>query len=150
MSFAVGHLAFPEDEDDFEPLGAEGAESLMMSVAPLAIAVVVGPSPGAMGEREEGQLVDGGAQGSVTGEAEVDHEVFAAAHGFRHAAAVALQVPEGGPAVEIVAQFGPHTGDGRTGLADGQRAGDVSPRHAGEKLVDRLAVLGDGGEGGGE
>src|SRR5712691_3486453 len=126
MRFAVGHLAFPHDENDFEPLGAEGAQGLMVRVASLAIAIVVGARPEAMRQREEGQLVYGVAQGGVTGEAELDHVVFAAAVGLRDAAGVGLQVTEGGPAVGVVPEFGPDGGNGRAGLADGQRAGDLS------------------------
>src|SRR5438046_6936247 len=133
----VRGLTAPHREDDLQPLGREGAEGVVVTMAALPATVVVDAGPLTVPERQEGELVDHGAQVGVAGEAELDDMRFAALLGHRDCPTMALQMLGGLPAARGIAELGPQRGDDRPALAARQRGRPLSRRHAGEKILDR-------------
>src|SRR5574341_1796809 len=107
MLLPVWDTPMPQYEDDLQPLRPQRPQGGMVSVPPGPLAVVVGPGPLAVLERGEGELVQGGPQGLVAGEAEADVPVLPTPHRHRDHPAVPLEMAEGGPAARRITELGP-------------------------------------------
>src|SRR5439155_5873803 len=67
MFLTIGNAVPPHDEDDLEPLSAQRAQRLTMSMPARALLIVIGARPVAALERPEGQMIHDVAQGLVAG-----------------------------------------------------------------------------------
>src|SRR5439155_20125586 len=136
----IRDLARPHREDDLQPLGREGTEGMVMRMAAPPAPVIVDAGPLTVPQRQEGQLVDRGAQVSVAGKAELDEVRFAALLGDRHGAGVALQMLRGLPAAGRITEFGPHRGHRRPAVPARQRARPFSRRLAAGRLAKKSST----------
>src|SRR5438445_11457321 len=116
----VRDLAFPHDEDDLQPLRAQGAERLTIRVAPSALLGVVRAGPLTPPQREERHVVDDVAQRLVAGKAEPDDLVLATPDRDRHRPGLRLQMPKRLPPAGRVPEAGPERGRGDAVLTDRQ------------------------------
>src|SRR5256712_4816382 len=91
----IRDLAFPHDEDDLQPLRAQGAQRLTIRVAPGALLGVVRSGPLTPTQREERHVVDDVAQRLVAGKAEPDDLLLAAP--YRHGHRSGLRLPAWAP-----------------------------------------------------
>src|SRR3989442_778799 len=112
--------AFPHDEDDLQPLRAQGAERLTIRVAPGALLGVIRSGPLAPSQREERHMVDDVAQRLVAGKAEPDDLLLAAADRHGHRPGLRLQMPKRLPPARRVPQAGPEGWRRDAVVADGR------------------------------
>ena len=112
MLFVIRRLISPHDEDDLQPLGAEGAQGLLMGVALATLLTVIGRRPCAIAQGKEGQLVDSMTQPLVAGKPKVHHAALATALGNRYRPCLPLEVLKGLPAARSVTQLSPQARDG--------------------------------------
>ena len=79
----IRDLAFPHDEDDLQPFGAQRPERLAVRVSPRALLIVVRAGPLTREQREERHVIDHVPQRLVTRVAELDDPLLLAAS-LRH------------------------------------------------------------------
>src|SRR4030095_16092357 len=135
--------AFPHDEDDLQPLRAQGTKRLTIRVAPGALRGVVPSRPLAPPQREERHMVDDVAQRLVAGKAEPDDVLLAAADRHGHRPGLRLQMPKRLPPARRAPQAGPEGGRRDAVVTDRQRPDPLRRREPREKIFDRLAVGAD-------
>ncbi len=85
-------MTAPDSKGDLQPLGGQGTNRLVMTMTSVALLSVVGRSPCAVPQAGKSKQVQGMAEPLVTGEAELDQIVFAAALGDRHGTLLRLEV----------------------------------------------------------
>ena len=90
--FVIRRLVSPHHKDNLQPLGAEGAQGLVIGVALATLLTVIGRGPRAVPQGKEGQPVDGMTQALVAGEPKVHHAALATALGNRYRACLPLKV----------------------------------------------------------
>src|SRR5206468_10611245 len=74
----IRDLAFPHDEDDLQPFGAQRSQRLAVRVSPLSLLVVVRAGPLTREQREERHVIDHVPQRLVTRVAELDDPLLLA------------------------------------------------------------------------
>src|SRR5438093_10957593 len=104
----IRDLAFPHDEDDLQPFGAQRSQRLAVRVARLSLLVVVGAGPLTREQREERHVIDHVPQRLVTGVAELDDRLLLAASlRDRDGAGLRLQMAKRLPSPRSVPEAGP-------------------------------------------
>src|SRR3989442_4385333 len=124
----VRDVALPHDEDDLQPLRAQGAERLAIRVTARALLVVVRSRPLTPAQREERHVVDDGAQRLVAGKAEPDDLLLAAPYRHGHRSGLRLQMPKRLPPSGRVPQAGPEPGRPDAVVTDRQRPNPLRRR----------------------
>src|SRR4029434_382374 len=106
----IRDLSLPHNEDDLQPLRAQGAERLAIRMTPRALPGVVRVGPLAPAQREEGHVVDDVAQRLYAGTAEPDTLLLAPANRHRHPPTLTLKIPNPLPPARRNPQAGPERG----------------------------------------
>src|SRR6185369_15709047 len=133
-------MVFPHHENNFEPFGSQSSERLMLVVPFGSLISIVLFRPLTSTERVERKPVHGLAQMLVTGGSKLDQAVFATGLGDRDRSGLCLKMSERTPATWSIAQLGPKGCYRGGAFSAGQRLGQLSWRHSGEKTLNLLVV----------
>ena len=141
MLFDIRHMTAPDNENNLQPFGGQGPKRFVMAMTSLTLLPVIGQSPFAPLQADKRKQVDGVTQAFVAGKAEFDHLVFTTAVGNRHRTRLRLQMPEGFPSAQDVADFRPYHRNDHSAFSRRQSPGYLSRRHGGEKTFDLITVV---------